>query len=152
MLTLEPDYSYAPFLPPAPVWKTTPRVFIPAGAHTFRWETGNAHANATARWVQVDALVITPLYAAPGELPLADALDAPGLTFVGDNHAPSRPAWSGRQLAGAAGGDAAVLIGNRYASELKTSITGARMLSFRWKAEYVPSAGYQPSPPELRLM
>ena len=25
------------------------------------------------------------------------------------------------------------------------------MLSFRWTAEYVPSAGYQPSPPELRL-
>lgn len=126
--TLQPPFLYEGYPLPAPIWQTMRRLFVPEGVHTLAWETGARQPAASVAWVEVDALKIEPLFSAPGTVPLAEALDWPGLEATSG---PAGP-WLGRNVTG---GDVVVAIAHTDPLSLQATVDGPGTLVFRWRRE-----------------
>lgn len=109
---------------------------VGAGEHTLRWSfsKSSAYTVGTQNTVFLDQVVIT----GTTSVPLAEALDATGLTWT---TSPGGLAWSGVVSPSHDGVDSGVsgTTGNNQQSYVETTVTGPGTLTFWWKVSSEPT-------------
>ncbi len=127
-LSLEVNGVEIAIAPHYHLWETV-TVEIPSGSHSFRW-IFTGQENRRGAPAGLNRLSVTPL---PGS-PLADALDAPGQTWLTSGPPPH---WIGQTELSHDGQNAALVPSSEDesingGSELKTSVTGPVLVRFWW--------------------